>query len=191
MGVNKILTCDLHSNILLTHLKANFIFRVLLEQDLHGIAKSINNKKIAFVYPDAGSEHRNEIKQPTEDYLIITMSKTRNKDGSITIKSNNKKLEGYHCYIIDDIVDSGATLIESANHLLECGADDVCAIITHPVFSGKALNRINKSAIKHMYVSDFIPLKESSEKITVMNLWQNTYDHILSMYHEQIVRDLT
>ena len=80
-------------------------------------------------------------------------------------------VSGRHCILIDDIVDSGGTLCNAAEALLENGAQSVAAYITHGVLSGGAVARIDGSKLKELVISDSIQLTEAaqaSEKIRAL-----------------------
>ncbi|MFH0934122.1 MAG: ribose-phosphate diphosphokinase, partial [Pseudomonadota bacterium] len=72
------------------------------------------------------------------------------------------EVEGRTCIIMDDMVDTANTLCEAANALKEKGAARVIAYCTHPVLSGPAIERIEKSAIDELVVTDTIPLGEAA-----------------------------
>ena len=67
--------------------------------------------------------------------------------------------------IIDDMVDTAGTMCQAADAIMERGAKEVYGMATHPVLSGKALERIQSSSIKSVIVSDTIPLREEAQKI--------------------------
>ena len=71
--------------------------------------------------------------------------------------------------IVDDIIDTGGTLCKSADLMLNKGANSVRAVITHPIMSGNAYENVNNSGLVELVVTDTIPLKEKSEKITVIS----------------------
>jgi ribose-phosphate pyrophosphokinase len=88
---------------------------------------------------------------------------------------------------VDDLVDTAGTLCTAADMLIDKGAKSVRAICTHPVLSGKAYERIEKSKLLEMIVSDTIPLKQESSKIKVISvadLFASVIDKVLS--HESI-----
>ena len=68
-------------------------------------------------------------------------------------------VEGQHCIMVDDLIDTGGTLVKGAEALLQAGAKSVRASATHAVFSGQAIERIEKSAIDEVVVTDSIPLR--------------------------------
>jgi ribose-phosphate pyrophosphokinase len=71
--------------------------------------------------------------------------------------------------LVDDIIDTGGTLTKAARIIMENGANSVRAICTHPLFSRDALERIEKSDILEMVVTDTIPLKRESPKVKVLS----------------------
>ncbi len=82
-------------------------------------------------------------------------------------------VEGHSCVLVDDIVDSGGTLCNAAEALLEQGATDVSAYITHGVLSGGAVARITSSKLKELVVTDSIQATEAvrvSRNIRVMSI---------------------
>jgi len=78
-------------------------------------------------------------------------------------------VEGKDVVLVDDIIDTAGTITKAADMLMEKGAVSVRAIATHPILSGNAIERLEKSALKEIIVSDTIPLKKESSKITVLS----------------------
>ena len=73
---------------------------------------------------------------------------------------------GQHCLIVDDLIDTAGTLVKGAEALLAQGAKSVTACATHPVLSGPAVERIEKSEIQQVIVTDSIPLSERARRCT-------------------------
>jgi ribose-phosphate pyrophosphokinase len=71
--------------------------------------------------------------------------------------------------IVDDLVDTAGTITKAAELLKEKGAKTVRAVITHPILSGPAYERIDNSVLEELIVSDTIPLKRESSKINVLS----------------------
>ncbi len=71
-------------------------------------------------------------------------------------------VEGRSVVIIDDIVSTGGSLVEAAGLLLERGAVDVVAVVTHPILAGDAVDKIEASRLKALFVTDTVPLKEGA-----------------------------
>jgi ribose-phosphate pyrophosphokinase len=76
------------------------------------------------------------------------------------------KVEGRTCVLIDDMVDTAGTLCQAAQALKDEGAVKVVAYITHPVLSGNAVDKISKSALDELIVTDTIPLSAAAKSCT-------------------------
>jgi ribose-phosphate pyrophosphokinase len=81
-------------------------------------------------------------------------------------------VEGQDIVMVDDIVDTAGTICKAADLLRERGARSVRAIITHPILSGPAYERIENSMLEELVVSDTIPLRQQSSKIKVLSFSQ-------------------
>ena len=92
-------------------------------------------------------------------------------------------VKGKDVVIVDDIIDTAGTLTKAADMMLDEGANTVRAIITHPVLSGPAYDRLTQSNITELIVSDTIPLKQSHPKIrviTVADLFKDVIDNVIN-----------
>ena len=94
---------------------------------------------------------------------MVLMDKTRDKPNSIGEMTLIGDVKGKKVIIVDDMVDTGGTLCTSAEVLLEKGATEVYACITHGILSGVAYERIGKSKLKTLYISDTIPVKDVND----------------------------
>lgn len=81
-------------------------------------------------------------------------------------------VEGKNVVLVDDMVDTAGTLTKAADVMMERGALSVRAICTHPILSGDAYEKIEKSKLEELIVSDSIPLKKESTKIKVLSCAQ-------------------
>jgi ribose-phosphate pyrophosphokinase len=79
-------------------------------------------------------------------------------------------VKGKDVLLVDDIIDTAGTLCKAADLMLEEGATSVSALITHPVLSGPAYERVEKSELKKLIVTDTIPLAQQSDKIEVLSV---------------------
>jgi ribose-phosphate pyrophosphokinase len=94
---------------------------------------------------------------------LAIVDKRRDRPGESEVMNIIGDVEGRHCILIDDIVDSGGTLCNAAEALLEGGAKSVAAYITHGVLSGGAVARINGSSLKELVITDSIRPTEAAE----------------------------
>ena len=79
-------------------------------------------------------------------------------------------VKGKDVIIVDDIIDTAGTITKAADMMMSKGANSVRALITHPVLSGPAYERIENSSITELITTDSIPLKQESSKINVISV---------------------
>jgi ribose-phosphate pyrophosphokinase len=94
---------------------------------------------------------------------------------------------GKNIIIVDDIIDTAGTITMAANLMMDMGAVSVRAISTHPVLSGPAYERIEKSKLTEVLVSDTIPLREECSKIKVLTVADVFADVIEKVYNYQSI----
>ncbi|MEE8317304.1 MAG: ribose-phosphate diphosphokinase, partial [Candidatus Omnitrophota bacterium] len=100
-----------------------------------------------------------------------------------------EEIKGRNVMIIDDLVATAGSLVEAANALKKAGAKDIYAAITHPVFSGSAIKRIETSVIKKLFVTDTIPLNNEKrhKKIKVLSIAPLLADAVKRIHNEKSV----
>lgn len=160
-GANRVLTVDLHCDqiqgffdIPVDHLSGDVMF-----------ALHFQNRKtdgLVVVSPDTGSVHRVRDFANRLDVPLVIVDKRRPKANVAQVMHVIGDVKGRHALICDDMVDTAGTLVEAAEAIKQHGAIDVVACATHAVFSGRAVQRICKSVLDHMWVSDSIPLAEDA-----------------------------
>ncbi len=163
-GIDRVVTIDLHCgqiqgffrNVPVDNLFASPLFVSYIA------SKNLNN--IVIVSPDAGGVERvkkfaDALNKRGIETEIALISKQRAKAGVIASMNLIGNVEGADAIIVDDLCDTGGTLIKAAELLKNQGANRVFAITTHPVFSGSALEKIRNSALEEMIISDTIPLR--------------------------------
>ena len=94
---------------------------------------------------------------------LAIVDKRRDRPGESEVMNIIGDVQGRHCVLIDDIVDSGGTLCNAADALLEQGASSVAAYITHGVLSGAAVARVDASQLTELVVTDTIPAAEAAK----------------------------
>ena len=87
---------------------------------------------------------------------LAIVDKRRERPGESEVMNVIGEVEGHTCILVDDIIDSGGTIVNAADALLEKGAKDVYAYITHGVLSGGAVARIAGSKLKELVITDSI-----------------------------------
>jgi len=168
-GAKRIVTMDLHSDqiqgffdVPVDHLYCSTIFVPYLQ--------SLSLPKLTVASPDAGGAKRGAAYAKFLNTELVICFKQRqivNKVDKMTIIGD---VEGKDIMLVDDIVDTAGTLTFAADLMMEKGANSVRACITHPVLSGDAYEKIENSKLSQLIVSNTIPLKKQSSKITVVDV---------------------
>ena len=114
------------------------------------------------VAPDVGGVERTRALARKLDIGIAIIDKRRPSPGKSQVMNVIGNVNGKNCIIVDDIIDSGGTIVNAAQALINRGAKEVHVYITHGVLSGEAVNKIKKSKIKKLVITDTI---DNSDKI--------------------------
>jgi ribose-phosphate pyrophosphokinase len=163
-GIERVLTMDLHADqiqgffdIPVDNIYASPVLLADLQQQ--------KSKDLIIVSPDIGGvvRARAMAKQLSCDLAII--DKRRPKANVSEVMHLIGEVEGRHCVIMDDIIDTGGTLCKAAEALKERGAKGVTAYCTHAVLSGGAVARIAASQLDELVVTDTIPLTDEARQI--------------------------
>ena len=175
-GADRIVTVDLHSgqiqgffDIPVDNLFATPIFA-------RHIKKKLNKKNLICVAPDVGGTARARALGKMLHLELAIIDKRRPAPGKSEVMNVIGNVKGKTCIIVDDIIDSGGTIINAANALKKNGAKDVHVYVTHGVLSGSAVDKIRKSIIKNLVITDTIDnnvkVKKAKniEVLTISNL---------------------
>ncbi|MBL8330685.1 MAG: ribose-phosphate pyrophosphokinase [Rubrivivax sp.] len=162
VGVERLLTMDLHADQIQGFFDIpvdNIYASPVLLSDL----KNKNYPELVVVSPDVGGVVRARAlaKQLGCDLAII--DKRRPKANVSEVMHVIGEIEGRNCVIMDDMIDTAGTLVKAAEVLKERGAGKVYAYCTHPVFSGPAIERIAKSMLDEVVITNTIPLSDSAK----------------------------
>ena len=129
--------------------------------DLKEVFSKKEREKMMFVSPDTGGVVRTRSLARVFDADIAIVDKRRPKAGESEVMNIIGDVDGRNCILLDDIIDSGGTICNAAEALLEKGAKSVSAYITHGVLSGPAVDRITKSVMKEVVITDTIGQPEA------------------------------
>lgn len=169
-GVNRIITMDLHAdqiqgffNIPLDHMFGSSLFMPYIR------SLEIPGDDLMFASPDMGGSKRAGMYAKTMNNSFVICYKHRNKPNEVGEMRLIGDVKDKHVILLDDIIDTGGTICKAANLIKESGAKSVRAMITHPVLSGNAIEKVEASALEELVVSDTIPLKRESKKIHVLS----------------------
>ena len=165
-GAKRILSVDLHAPQIQGFFDGPvdnlFAFPVMAQEWL---AKKEELKDIVCVSPDAGAIERTRAFAKRIQSPLVLMDKRRPRPNQAEVCHIIGDIEGKTALIVDDMIDTAGTLCGAVDSLLEKGAKAVYALAIHAVFSDPALERIEKSPLKEVWISDTIPLKQQSAKV--------------------------
>jgi ribose-phosphate pyrophosphokinase len=163
-GANRALFMDLHAaqiqgffNIPVDHMFASPV--------MVGYFRELNLPNLTVVSPDAGGVERARFFATKIGAPLAIVDKRRTDINVTEVMHVIGDVAGRTCLIIDDIVDTAGTLVKTVDALLAQGATQVYACASHPVLSGPAIERIAKSKLVELVVTDSIPLTEEAQKV--------------------------
>ncbi len=155
-GADRIVTVDLHAgqiqgffDIPVDNLFATPIFA-------RHVKKKIKGKNIVCVAPDVGGTERARALGKLLNVGLAIVDKRRPKPGQSQVMNVIGNVKDQTCIIVDDIIDSGGTIVNAAKALRDRGAKEVYVYITHGVLSGDAVKKIKNSMIKNLVITDTI-----------------------------------
>ncbi len=163
-GADRILTMDLHAaqlqgffDIPLDHLLGGPLLAEYFKEKFEG------HDDLVVVSPDVGSVTRSRKLAERLDCPLAIIDKRRPKANVCEIMNIIGDVRNKKVVLIDDLIDTGGTIVNGVQALIEAGAKEVYASCTHAVLSGPAIERINNSDIKEMVVLNTIPLSEQKK----------------------------
>ena len=165
-GADRVLTLDLHAGQIQGFFDIptdNLFASPVMVRD---VRERFDLSKVMVVSPDVGGVVRARLLAARIKAPLAIIDKRRERAGESEVVNVIGDVAGHTCILVDDIVDSGGTLVNAADALLEKGATDVYAYISHGVLSGGAVARITASHLKELVITDSI---QPSEAVRVAN----------------------
>ncbi|MFE3838633.1 ribose-phosphate pyrophosphokinase [Pseudogemmobacter sonorensis] len=157
-GVDRVLTLDLHAaqiqgffDIPVDNLYASPVFALDIEHHFKGQLDDV-----MIISPDVGGVARARELAKRINAPLAIVDKRREKAGEVAGMTVIGDVTGKKCIIVDDICDTAGTLCKAAEVLIEAGATEVHSYITHGVLSGPAVERVSKSVMKSLVITDSI-----------------------------------
>ena len=167
-GADRVITMDLHAaqiqgffDIPLDHLYSSTLFS--------GLFKDIS-KNLVVVSPDIGGIKMARSYAKRLHCGLVVIDKRRPKQNQTEVVNIIGSVENKDVLLVDDLIDTAGTLVSAIEALKKHGAKNIFSSVTHPLLSGPALDRINKSEITKLYVSDTIDFRDNNktDKISVI-----------------------
>ncbi len=191
-GAHRVLSMDLHAgqiqgffNIPVDNL---FATSVLLEY----MKKNYMNDTVV-VSPDTGGVERARAFGKRLGSALAIIDKRREGPNESQVMNIIGNVKDKKVIILDDMIDTAGTVVHAASALKDAGALEVCVCCTHPVLSGPALDRIEKSSIKELVVTDTIPLTDAAKKckrIKVLSVAGLLSEAVRRIYYNDSVHSL-
>jgi ribose-phosphate pyrophosphokinase len=191
-GTDRVLTMDLHAaqiqgffDVPVDHL---FAAPVIIDY-----VSQLNLQDLIVVSPDAGGVERARAYAKRLDAALAIVDKRRDQPNVAEVHNVIGDVEGRTALIVDDIVDTAGTLTKVAEAIKIAGAREVIASCSHAVLSGHALERLEKSPLSKLIITDSMPLapeKRESEKIVVLTIAELLARAIKNIHEETSVTSL-
>jgi len=169
-GADRVIAMDLHTpqiqgffDIPLDHLYASTVLiRTLLNENLD---------RLAIASPDVGGVKTARAYATRLDAGLVVVDKRRPGHNIAEVMHIIGDVQGKNVIIVDDLIDTGTTFVKCAEALKNNGAERIIGVCTHPVFSGSAIEKINKSdAVSKVFVTDTIPAFWNCPKIEIISI---------------------
>lgn len=190
-GADRMLTLDLHAG----QIQGFFdkpVDNLFASKVLMGYLRDLKDDLVLFS-PDAGGTERARAFAKRLNAGLAIVDKRRDKPNQASAMHIIGQVEGKTAVVVDDMIDTGGTLVAAAEALSEKGADSVYACATHPVLSGPAIERINNSKLSKVIVTDTIPLAPEAElcpKVEVVSVAELFAEAIKNINQETSISGL-
>jgi ribose-phosphate pyrophosphokinase len=161
-GANRVIAVDLHAEAIQGFFDVP-VDALTATKILARHVKERHGEKMVVVSPDTGGTLRARRLARTLDAPLAIIDKRRPHDDQVEVVNVIGDVSGAHCIIIDDLISTGSTLINSATALREKGATGVDVVATHGVFTPGALERLHAAPIDEICVTDTIPLPDEEK----------------------------
>jgi ribose-phosphate pyrophosphokinase len=192
-GADRVLTLDLHAGQIQGFFDIptdNLFAAPIIARD---IQEQFERDNLMVVSPDVGGVVRARALAKRIEAPIAICDKRRERPGESEVMNVIGDVSGKRCVLIDDIIDSGGTLVNAAEALLKNGATEVMAYITHGVLSGGAVSRIQNSRLKSLVITDSILPTEAvraARNIRVLSIGALIGEAIMRTSREESVSSL-
>jgi len=193
-GADRVLTMDLHSGQIQGFFDIptdNLLATPVLAEDIRD--NYVKSRELMIVSPDVGGVSRARALADRLNADLAIVDKRRSAPGESEVMNIIGDVKGRRCIVFDDIVDGGGTLCNAAAALIDAGASEVSAYVSHGVLSGAAVQRVETSALKELVVTNSIEADDrvkGSKKIRVVSVAPLIGEAIRRIANEESVSKL-
>ena len=165
-GADRVLSIDFHAAQIqgFFDIKVDHLFAAPVFVD-YFIGKNFNN--LVILSPDMGGIRRARAYANRLDASLAVIDKRRTGANKAEVLNVVGKVKGKQILIVDDMIDTGGTLIAAVSALIKKGVQEIYVSATHPILSGSAYEMIESSSLKELVVTDTIPLKQEKAKTKI------------------------
>ncbi len=192
-GVDRVVSVDLHAGAIqgffdvpFDHLRASPVLEEYLRTRAGG--------DLVIVAPDAGRVRVAEgfAQQLNADLALVHKRRPTGTFNQVEVRHVVGEVEGRHCVLVDDMIDTASTICAAAERLADAGAADIWAMATHGVFSEPAVERLEKAPVSRVVVTDTLPVPEDVrfEKLEVLSVAKIIADAINAVFAETSVSEI-
>ena len=185
-GATRIITMDLHADQIqgffekpVDHLFASSLFIPYISE--------LNLENLTIASPDMGGSKRAYAYSKFLESDVVVCYKQRKKANVIESMELIGSVDGKDVVLVDDLVDTAGTLTKAADLMISRGAKSVRAVCTHPILSGDAYEKVEKSKLLELIVTDSIPVKKKSKKIKVLSCAQLFAEVMYNVHHNKSI----
>jgi ribose-phosphate pyrophosphokinase len=192
-GADRLMSIDLHSGQIQGFFDGPFDHLVAMPVLVDYLRDNLDDDLVV-VSPDAGrvkvAERYANILHA--DLAIVHKRRVKGEKNLVEAKEVVGNVSGRTCVLIDDMIDTGGTLVAAAEQLVEQGARTVCAAATHGVLSGPAIDRLKNSVISKVVVTNTLPLPPDKQidKIEVLSVAPIIADAIDAVFEDTSVSEI-
>jgi ribose-phosphate pyrophosphokinase len=192
-GADRVVSVDLHAGAIqgffdvpFDHLRASPVLEEYLRTRVDG--------DLVIVAPDSGRVRVAEglAQQLNADLALVHKRRPKGTFNQVEVRHVVGEVEGRHCVLIDDMIDTASTICAAAERLADAGAADIWAMATHGVFSDPAVERLQKAPISRVVVTDTlpVPIDHHFEKLEVLSVAKIIADAIDAVFAETSVSEI-
>jgi ribose-phosphate pyrophosphokinase len=192
-GANRLMSVDLHSGQIQGFFDGPFDHLVAMPVLVDHLRRNMGDDLVV-VSPDAGrvkvaERYANVLHA---DLAIVHKRRVKGAKNAVEAKEVVGNVAGRTCVLIDDMIDTGGTLVAAAEQIVEQGARQVCAAATHGVLSGPAIDRLKNSVIAKVVVTNTLPLptEKQIDKIEVLSVAKIIADAIDAVFEDTSVSEI-
>lgn len=192
-GADRVLSMDLHAGQIQGFFDIPFDHLFAMPVFIESLKKAGFDKDTVVVSPDAGGVERARAFSKRLGASLAIIDKRRSGPNVSEVMNIVGDVRGKHAVIVDDIIDTAGTLTNASRAVMDAGATSVSACASHAVFSGPAIERIEKSPLRKVIVSNTIPVREDAkncEKIQVKTVGRLLGEAVKRIHHGDSISSL-